>query len=148
MDKLWILNITFDCIRNILLLFAHDCYYEIPSTAVVAVFAEVDALPSAHIQTAVRDGDSQTHAAQCRFGMRRHIVGTLQRMFILWSILRDKAIENSLHIHANIRISILIDAQSTTGVLTEDVDDARFGQLGQLAQYLTGYQMEAARLGF
>ena len=51
--------------------------------------------------------------------MGRHVVSTLQCVFILWSILRNESVENSLHIYADIRICILIDAQSATRMLTE-----------------------------
>ena len=69
-------------------------------------------------------------------------------MLVFWTILRDKSIENGFHIHPNIRVCIFIDAQSATRMLTEYIHDACFRQLGQLAQYLTGHQMESARLRF
>ncbi len=51
--------------------------------------------------------------------MGRHVVSTLQSMLIFRSILRNESVENSLHIYADIRICIFIDAQSATRMLTE-----------------------------
>ena len=42
--------------------------------AIVAEFAEVNALPSAEIQAAIGDGDSERGADKCGFGVDRHIV--------------------------------------------------------------------------
>ena len=105
--------------------FSNNCYYQISGAAVVAELAEVDSLPCAEVQTAIGDGDGDADTAQCRFGVSRHIVGTFQRMLILRTILRNQAVEDSFHIHANIRVAVLVDAQSATGVLREDVHDAR-----------------------
>lgn len=56
--------------------------------------------------------------------MSWHIIGTFQCMFVLRTILRDQLIKDCLHIHTDIWIIVLIDSQSTTGMLCEDVDDA------------------------
>ena len=103
--------------------------------------------------------------------MSGHVISTLQGMLIFGSIdfvflchdsafqaslmalaapsvLWNEPIENGFHINTNIGICILIDAQSATRMLAEYIDDARLRQLGQLAQYLTGHQMESARLRF
>ena len=77
--------------------------------------------------------------------MSRHIIGTLQGVLVFWAILGYETIEDSLHIDTHIWIFILIDAQSTAGVLAEEVDDARLRQLGQLAQNFARYQVEPAR---
>ena len=68
-------------------------------------------------------------------------------MLILGPILWNKAVEDGFHIHADVRVGILIDAQSTARMLAEYVHDARLRQLGQLTHYLAGHQMESARLG-
>ena len=79
--------------------------------------------------------------------MSRHIIGTFERMLILRTIFRDEAIEDGFHVHTNLRVCILIDAQSATGMLAEYADDASLRQLRQLTHYLTCHQMKAARLG-
>ena len=58
-------------------LFSYNCYYQLSGAAIVAELAEVDALPSAEVQSAISDGDGDTDTAQRRFGVSRHIVGTL-----------------------------------------------------------------------
>ena len=62
-------------------------------------------------------------------------------MFIFWSVLRNKTVKYGFHIHSNIGVCILIDAQTATRMLAEYIDDARLRQLGQLAQYLIGHQI-------
>ena len=44
--------------------------------------------------------------------MSRHIVCTFQGMLILWTILWNQSVEDGFHIHTDIRICILINAQS------------------------------------
>ena len=78
--------------------------------------------------------------------MSRHIVCTFQSMLIFRAILRNKTIENGFHIYTDIRVCILIDAQSATCVLAEDVDDARLWQLGQLSHDFACYQVETSAL--
>ena len=43
-------------------------------------------------------------------------------------------------------VCILVDAQTTTRMLAEYIDDASLWQLGQLTHNLTRHQMETARL--
>ena len=45
---------------------------------------------------------------------------------------------------SQIRVAVLVDAQSTTGVLRKDVHDAGLRKFRQLAHYLARHQMEAA----
>jgi hypothetical protein len=68
--------------------------------------------------------------------MGRHVIRTLQGVFVLWPILGNEPIEDGFHIYTDIRIGILIDAQSATGMLAEYIDQARLWQRGQLAQDL------------
>lgn len=60
------------------------------------------------------------------------------------TVLRNQSVEDGFHIHTNIWICILIDAQSATGMLAEYIDDTRLRQLGQLTQNLTRYQVETS----
>ena len=129
---------------QVTLFFSNNCYYQLSGTAEIAELAEVDPLPSAKVQAAIGDGDGDADTAQRRFGVGRHIVSTLQRMLILRTILWNQSVEDSLHIDANIWITVFVDAQSTTSMLREDVHDARLRQLWQLAHYLARHQMKAA----
>ena len=56
-------------------------------------------------------------------------------------------VEDGCHVVAHVGVGILVDAQSATGVLAKDVDDARLGKRGQLPHDLVRHQMEATRLG-
>ena len=67
----------------------------------------------------------------CRVGDDFYLVNsTFQRMFVFWSVLRNKTVEYGFHIHPNIRVCILVDAQSATRMFTEYIDDTRLRQLG------------------
>ena len=129
---------------SVMALFSNNCYYQLSGATVVAELAEIDALPSSQVQLAIGDGDGDADTTQRRFGVGRHIVGTFQRMLILRTILRNQAVEDSFHIHANIRVTVLVDAQSAAGVLREDVHDAGLRQFRQLVHYLARHQMEAS----
>ena len=124
------------------ILLSNNRYYQFSGTAVISIFAEVDTLPSAKIQATVSYGNSNTDTAQRGLGMSGHIIGTFQGMLILWAVLWNQSVEDGFHIHTNIWICILIDAQSATGMLAEYIDDTRLRQLGQLTQNLTRYQVE------
>lgn len=79
--------------------------------------------------------------------MGGHVVRTLQRVLVVGLIFWHQTVEDGLHIDTHIGVAILVDAQSTTCVLREDVDDARLWQLGQLTQYLVCHKMKASRFG-
>ena len=128
------------------ILFSYNCYNQLSGTAEVAKLTEVDALPGAEIQSAIGDGNGDADTTQCRFGVGRHIVSTLQCMFVLRTVLWNQAIKDGFHIHANIWIAVLVDTQSAAGMFREDVHNARLWQFGQLAHYLARYQMESTTL--
>ena len=128
---------------RIIELLSNNCYYQISGTAIISVLTEVYPLPSAEVQATISNGDGDADTAQRRFGVSRHIVSTFQRMLVFWQVLRNQTVEDGFHIHTNIRVTILVDAQSATGVLCEDVHDARLRQFWQLAHNLACYQMEA-----
>ena len=126
------------------ILFSYNCYNQLSGTAEVAKLTEVDPLPGAEIQSAIGDGNGDADTTQCRFGVGRHIVSTLQCMFVLRTVLRNQAVEDSFHVHTDIRVAVLVDAQSATSMLREDVHDARLRQLWQLAHYLARHQVKAS----
>jgi hypothetical protein len=68
-------------------------------------------------------------------------------MLIFWSIFWHETVEDGFHIHTDIGISILVDTESATGVLREDIHDARLRKIRQLAQNLARHQMEASTFG-
>jgi len=77
-----------------------------------------------------------------------HIIGTLQGMLVVGLVLWNQAVEDGFHINPHVWITVLIDAQSATGMFCEDIDDTSLRQLRQLlAKYLTRHKMEVSRLG-
>ena len=63
--------------------------------AIVAEFAEVNALPGAKIQAPVGDGDSERGADKSSFGVGRHIGIALASVTIIWFALLHESVENS-----------------------------------------------------
>ena len=57
--------------------FSYNRNYQFSGTAVIAVLAEVDALPGAEIQTSVGDRNGDAYTAQRGLGVSWHIIGTL-----------------------------------------------------------------------
>ena len=110
--------------------------------AVVPVFAEINALPCAEVQTSVRYWYVEAYARQRRLGVGRHVVVAFERVRIIWLVFGRKAVEYALHVGAHVRVGVLVDAQSAACVLHEEVEQALLGQRRQLAYYLFGHQME------
>ena len=114
-------------------LFSNNCHNQFPRSTIVAVFAEVYALPRSHVQPAIGYGNGETHTAQRRFGMCWHVITSFQRMLIIGLVFWHQMVEDGFHVHTHVRVVILIDAQSAARMLGEDIDNACVGQLRQLA---------------
>ena len=105
-------------------LFADDGGDELPLSAVVAVFAEIDSLPGAEVEVAFGDGDGDAHAAQDGLGVGGHVVGAFEGVLIAGQVFGHEAIEDGLHIDSHIGVTVLVDGKSATGVFGEEVEDA------------------------
>ena len=103
------------------MLFSYDSSYDTTFTSVVTELTEIDTLPCAEIQTTFCDGNADAHATECALCVCRHVIRAFKDVVIVWLVLLYETIENLFHIRANIRIGILIDAQSATGVLHKEV---------------------------
>ena len=123
----------FDCRLFIYFLISYNRYDKSSRAAVVAVFVEIDALPRAEVQPAVGDGDGEAYTAQNRFCMSRHVVQSFEGMLIVGTAFGYQAVEDGLHIDTHIGVAVLVDAESATGVLGEDVHDAGLRERRQLA---------------
>ena len=77
-----------------------------------------------------------------------HIIRPFQRMFIVWLVLRHQVVEDTFHIAPHIGVVIFVNAQSTTRMFREDIDDTRLWQLWQLAYYLTCNEVKSSCSGF
>ncbi len=104
-------------------LFSYYRYYQFPCPTIITELTKVDSLPGSHIQVSVGDGNGYADTAKSRLCMSWHVIGTLQSMLVVGLILWNYAIEDGFHVNPHIWITVLIDAQSTTRMLREDIDD-------------------------
>ena len=111
--------------------------------AIIAELAEVDSLPGAEIQASARDRNVDAHTRHDALGVCRHVVGSFESVLIVRLVLRYKAVVDALHVGTHRRVPVLADAQGTARVLDKQVENADFGQVGQMADNLVGYEMEA-----
>ena len=128
-------------------LFPDDRCHQLTYAAVVTVFAEVNTLPGAEIETALGDGNGQADTAESGLGMGWHIIAALHCMFVSRQIFGYQTIEDCFHIGAHIRVAVLIDGQSATGMLAKEVQNASLGKRRQLAHNVSSDKMEAPRKG-
>ena len=84
-------------------------------------------MPSTEIEAAVRDGDSEADSAEDGLGVCRHIVQAFEGMLVVGTAFGNQAVEDGLHIGTHIGVAVLVDGETATGVLGEDVDEARAG---------------------
>ena len=129
-----------------LALLVYSCH-DASASAVVAEFAEIDALPSAEVESVVSDGDGEAHPKKRAFGMGGHIVGAFQNMVIISLILFYEVVHNPIHVAAHVGIGILVDGQGTRSVLDEEIEQSCLGQWWQLGKYFAGHEVTSAVLG-
>lgn len=98
-------------------LFSHHGSHDAPAAAIVAEFAEVDALPRAESKMMCRDWNRNAHTEKRRLGMGRHIVEPLKRMLVIWLTLTHKAIHDARHVATHVGVGILIDCKRAGSVL-------------------------------
>ena len=89
-------------------LFIHRCY-DAAVAAVVAKFAEVDALPGAEGETPIGDGDREAHAEERTLGVGGHVIGPLHGVVIVGLALPHKAVHDLAEVGAHVGVGILID---------------------------------------
>lgn len=104
-------------------------------SGLIAMLAQVNALPSSQGETPRRDGNLQTAADQSRLHVGRHVVRSLHRVNVVQRLGSD-VIESPLHVDPNIGICIFIDAETRGSVLQETMQspDLDFLNLGQAIQ--------------
>ena len=113
------------------------------AATVVAELAKIDALPCAKVEPSVGDGDVDAHTRNDALSVSWHIIGPLKGVSVVRHILRHEPVVNRLHIPSYVRVPVLTNTQSTTGMLYEEVEQSRLRQLWQMPEYLIGYQMES-----
>ncbi len=99
------------------------------------MFAQVDALPGAHIQAAVGDGDGQAVVHHRSFNMGGHIIYAFVGMPIVWLVFRY----HDIH--------MLIYSQGSGSVTDKDMGESHpeRRQFRDLVCDLMGHQMESTR---
>lgn len=100
-------------------LFSHHGSHDAPAAAIVAEFAEIDALPCAKSKAMCGDWNRYAHTEKRRLGMGWHIVEPLKRMLVIWLTLTHKAIHDARHVATHVGVGILIDCKRAGSVLHE-----------------------------
>ena len=113
--------------------------------AMVAEFTKIDALPSAYVQTATGDGDGDVDSCKASLGMCRHVVAAFKGVLVIGLVLWYEMVEDCRQVTTYIWVVILVQAESTTGVFDEKVQQTSFGQGGQLTCNFVGHQVAASR---
>lgn len=100
-------------------LFSHHGSHDAPAAAIVAEFAEVDALPRAESKAMCGDWNRNAHTEKRRLGMGWHIVKPLKRMLVIWLTLTHKAIHDARHVATHVGVGIFVDCKRAGSVLHE-----------------------------
>ena len=80
--------------------------------------------------------------------MSGHVVSPLHSVLIVGLILSHEAVHNLTEVSAHIGVGILVDGESTRGVLHEEVEQARLWQrVGEVFQYLACDEVASSALG-
>jgi len=95
--------------------------YNPPAAALIAVLAQVNALPDAQVKLAFGNGNGATGTQQRIFYMGRHVVFAFIAMLIIRRAFRHKSIKVTFHILAHRRIGILINRQRCRCMLDKEV---------------------------
>ena len=85
--------------------------------AVIAKLTQVNALPSAEVETATRDGNGECDSHKRTLGVGWHIVATLKRVLKIGLVLWHQMVENLVHIVAHVSVPVLIEAKPCRSVL-------------------------------
>ena len=112
----------------------------------VAVLAEVDALPGAEGGAAAGQRQGQRGAEQGRLDVGGHVVVPLQGVGPVRSPFRHRLVEPGLEVVAHFRRGVLAQGERGRGVLDQQVEDADrdLPQLRQRLEHLGGDQVKAA----
>ncbi len=112
----------------------------------IAVLAEVDPLPGAEREAAVGDRQRERRAEHRGLDVGGHVVGALVGVGPVRRVLGDGLVEVGLEVAPHVGRGVLVQRQRRRGVLHEEVEqpDPQLAELGQLADHLTGDEVEAA----
>src|SRR5574344_1000026 len=82
-----------------------------------------------------------------RFGMGGHVITTFKDMVIIRLVFMHQLVKYTFHVITNVRIAILIYAESTTGVFNEKIENTCFWKLWQVGHYLVCDEMKSTAHG-
>lgn len=107
-----------------------------------------DSLPGSGGQISVLDGDIDGHADQRRSNVSRHVIGALATVSVDIG-LRSNSGQSIGHICSHVCVPVLVESQSSRGVLHEEVGHADLVvlDLRHLADNLVGHQVRSLGLG-
>lgn len=101
---------------------------------VVAVFAEVNALPGAHVEPPPGDGNGHAAAQHRSLQVGRHVVGPFVVVAVVRGVFGHHAVEVALKVLPHGGVGVLVDGQRGRSVLDEHVQQAHF-DLSQFREF-------------
>ena len=119
------------------------------ATAVVAVLAEVDALPRAQRQAPAHHRQHQRRAQQRGLDVGGHVVVALERVGPVGSAVGDRLVKPGGEVPADVGRGVLVEGQRRRRVLDEEMEHphAQLVELGQRLHHLARDEVKAPGLG-
>ncbi len=118
--------------------------HNIPSSAVVAEFAQINSLPGAKIKLVVGDRNGDRRTNNCSLDVSRHIVSALGVMSVVGVALWNQLVEDIFEVGAHRRVSIFVDCKRRRCVLNHQVQKPALWQFWHILDNGAGYQVVAA----
>src|SRR5690606_1375388 len=114
--------------------------------AMVAMLAQVNALPCAETKPAIADGNAQAGPEQAGLQVRGQVVAAFISVPVIRFVFGHRVVEITLEIGPHGGIGVFVDRERRRSVLDEQVQQAHLEapQLGQPGQDFVCHQMEAA----
>ena len=93
------------------------------------------------------DGNGDGAACQGGFDMCAHVVRAFEGMDEIGGAVGNQFIEEGLEVMPYVGVGVFVEGERRRGVLQEEVEQARFGQRGQVPQDFVRDQVEAPAPG-
>jgi hypothetical protein len=116
---------------------------------VIAVFAQIYALPGPQVKAAAVDREGQVETGERRLGVGRHVVGPLQGVGP-GEVFGDGFVDPGPEIPAHVGRSVLVQGERGRGVPDHEMDqtDREPGDLRDCGLDFPGDEVETSRPGF
>ena len=114
----------------------------------IAVFAQVDTLPSAQRQLSLADWNGNARPEHRRFDVSWHVVGTLDRVNVRQRF-GNGVVHRRFKVGSYVRIGVFVDRQRCAGVLDKEVKQSNADRFDfrNLAHDIVSDQVIAPSLG-